>query len=332
MSMQHLGARALLLFLLALLAGSVFAFPAGIRQGHPSQALEVATHDVKLGKQIQLNTLLVIPDAPTPWQTVVLPSNCTGQDDHFWSLMVPALASRGYAVVLLDSFTPRGFSSVCTDKFRMWQEARVADAVAVLQALRADPRFDPARIALGGHSNGAVTAFMAAFVASAKVVKAEPLGYAAYFSVGAACDLSFKDTRLWAPLLIVSGEKDDYTFPEPCLAEARRLQAAGSDAQIHIVAGANHNMSTTGWVYNTGVMRMPKGIPRMFMRGRDEGGVMHVELEDGSLSTGRQMQEKYGGFLLSKARGGTVGGQWDKFPEVREAIFKHLERVGFTAK
>ncbi len=326
-------ARALFLSLmLACLAVNAWAFPSGDWKGHSTERLDVVVHDAKLGQEIRLNTLLVMPQVPGPWQAIVLPSNCTGQDDQFWTLMSPVLLARGYAVVLLDSFTPRGFADVCTDKFRMWQEARVADAVAVLKKLRADPRFDAGRIALGGHSNGAVTAFMAAFVESAQVVKTEPLGYAAYFSVAAACDLTFKSPRLWAPLLIISGEKDDYTFPEPCQAEAQRLKAAGSDAEIRIIVGANHNMSTTGWVYNGKVMRMPKGIPRMYLRGRDDQGAMHVELDDGTLSTGRQMQEQYGGFLLSKARGGTVGGQWDRFPQVSEAILRHLERAGFATR
>ena len=56
---------------------------------------------------------------------------------------------------------------------------------------------------------------------------------------------------------------------------------------------------------------------------------MQVELEDGTLRTGRQMQEQYGGFMLNKSFGGTVGGNWDKFPEVRDAILGLLKKAGF---
>lgn len=320
------------LFGVFIVSSSAFAFSPGLTHGYQVEKLEVTVKDAKLERDIKLNTMLIKPLVTQPWQTVVLPSNCTGQDDQFWTLIVPVFHEQGYAVVLLDSFTPRGFSSVCTDKFRMWQEARVADAVAVLRHLQSDQRFDRQRIALGGHSNGAVTAFMAAFMESTKMLKIQQLGFAAYFSVGAACDLTFKDTKLWSPLLLISGERDDYTFPEPCQLEAQRLKSAGSDVEIKIIEGANHNMSTSGWIYSNSVQRMPKGIPRMFMRGRDDKGIMQVELDDGTLSSGRQMQEKYGGFMLSKSRGGTVGGNWDKFPEVRDAILKHLERSGFASQ
>lgn len=303
-----------------------------ILSSYQAEALEVNVFDVKLGKDIRLNTQLLAPTVPTPWQTVVLPSNCTGRDDHFWSLMMPAMLQKGFAVVLLDSFSPRGFSSVCANKFQMWQEARVVDAVAVLKKLQSDSRIDASKIALGGHSNGAVTAFLASFVESSKVVKTDALGFAAYFAVGAACDLTFKSPKLWAPLLLISGEKDDYTFPEPCQAEAKRLQGEGSPIKLNMIQGANHNMSTSGWFYSTQVQRMPKGIPRMFMRGRDDKGVLHLELDDGSQVTAFDMIKTHGGFMLSKTRGGTIGGTWDKFPEVSALIFDHLESAGFTSR
>ena len=300
--------------------------------GFPVESLEVSVFDAKLNKDIVLNTQLLVPASPQPWSVVVLPSNCTGKDDHFWTLMVPALIQKGHAVVLLDSFSPRGFSTVCANKFQMWQEARVADAIAVLKNLQKEARIDPNKIALGGHSNGAVTAFMSSFVDSSRVIKTDALGFAAYFAVGAACDLTFKLPKIWAPLLIISGEKDDYTFPEPCLAEATRLQAAGNDVTFKIIQGANHNMSTSGWFYSTQVQRMPKGIPRMYMRGRDEKGALHLELDDGSQVTALDMIKTHGGFLLSKTRGGTIGGSWDKFPEVSALIFDHLDRAGLKSR
>lgn len=326
-------------FFKILLLGVCWVFALGMpavaqntSMGYPVEALEVNVFDAKLAKEIRLNTQLLVPDAPVPWQTVVLPSNCTGRDDHFWTLMVPALLQKGFAVVLLDSFSPRGFASVCANKFQMWQEARVADAVAVLKKLQSDPRMDASKIALGGHSNGAVTAFLASFVESSKVVKTDALGFAAYFAVGAACDLTFKSPKLWAPLLLISGEKDDYTFPEPCQAEATRLQGAGSPATLKMIQGANHNMSTTGWVYSSHVQRMPKGIPRMYMRGRDDKGALHLELDDGSQVTAFDMIKTHGGFMLGKTRGGTIGGTWDKFPEVSALIFEHLDSAGLKSR
>lgn len=314
---------------------SALVLPASAQSWLVSMApepLKITVRDAKLGREILLDTQLLAPAASHPWQTVVLPSNCSGRDDQFWSLMAPALVQRGFAVVLLDSFTPRGFPSVCMDQRQMWQEARVADVIAVLKALRRDARIDSARIALGGHSTGAVTSFMASFVQAADVAKTEAIGYTAYFAVGAACDLTFKNPTLWGPLLLISGEMDDYTFAEPCQAEARRLQGAGAQVTMQMIKGANHNMSTSGWVYNPSVQRMPKDIPRMYMQRRDEKGVLHLELDDGRSVTAADMMKAYGGFLLSKTRGGTIGGNWDQFPQVDSAILQHLERAGFRAR
>lgn len=319
-------------FTAAAFASSTSVLAQNTVMGFPVESLEVSVFDAKLNKEIVLNTQLLAPTASQPWSVVVLPSNCTGKDDYFWTLMVPALIQKGHAVVLLDSFSPRGFSTVCANKFQMWQEARVADAIGVLKKLQKDARIDPSKIALGGHSNGAVTAFMSSFVDSSRVIKTDALGFAAYFAVGAACDLTFKLPKIWAPLLIISGEKDDYTFPEPCLAEATRLQAAGNDVTFKIIQSANHNMSTSGWFYSTQVQRMPKGIPRMYMRGRDEKGALHLELDDGSQVTALDMIKTHGGFLLSKTRGGTIGGSWDKFPEVSALIFDHLDRAGLKSR
>lgn len=330
--LQHSLSKIYIALLLTALAVSTQAVAQATSFGYAAEAIEVNVYDRKLDKQIRLNTQLIAPVAPQPWQTVVLPSNCTGSDDQFWKLTVPVMIQKGYAVVLLDSFSPRGFSTVCANKFQMWQEARVADAIAVLKTLKSDARFDPQKIALGGHSNGAVTAFMSSFVEAAQVVKTDSLGYAAYFAVGAACDLSFKNPKLWAPLLLISGEKDDYTFPEPCQSEAVRLESAASPVKIKIIKGANHNMSTTGWFYSNQVQRMPKGIPRMYLRGRDDKGVLHLELDDGQKVTAPDMIKTYGGFLLSKTRGGTIGGNWDTFPEVSALIFEHLESAGFKSQ
>lgn len=84
-------------------ASSAFAFSQGLSQRHQVEKLEVTVKDAKLERDIKLNALLIKPMVTQPWQTVVLPSNCTGQDDQFWTLMVPAFLQQGYAVVLLTA-------------------------------------------------------------------------------------------------------------------------------------------------------------------------------------------------------------------------------------
>jgi len=44
-------------------------------RGQPLVILEVNVLDIKLDKEIRLNSQMVAPSVPQPWHTVVLPSN-----------------------------------------------------------------------------------------------------------------------------------------------------------------------------------------------------------------------------------------------------------------
>src|SRR5215470_5139419 len=52
----------------------------------------------------------------------------------------------GVAALVVDSFGPRGLASTATDQSKLSSGADVADALAALQVLGADSRFDRSRI------------------------------------------------------------------------------------------------------------------------------------------------------------------------------------------
>lgn len=282
-------------------------------------------------EEVQLQPLLIKPSNPAPWSTIVLPSNCGGAEDRLWHFWVPELIKNNIAVVLLDSFKPRGFDSLCPNQFRMTIGARLQDVHQVLDFLRADSRFRADKIAIGGHSTGAMTAFHSSFAEAQKHLDRKPnAGFNAFVGAGASCEMSFKTPLLQGPLLLISGEKDDWTPAAPCEAEAKRLKQASQDATFVSIPGAYHTFSTRGVVKSPRVMKMPADIPQMYLKNLSyEAQKSTAELVTGEELAIDQIVKKYAGFLGSKLFGAHVGGDYDKAPDVATMTAEFLKKNGW---
>lgn len=130
---------------------------------------------------------------------------------------VDRLTGYGYAVLLVDSFNPRGFRGVCRLKayerqVRPFDRAR--DAAAAVGWLAANPAIDRDRIALIGWSHGGSTALWSAD----RRLNFEPTDIKAAIAFYPGCR-SQAESQKWAPrvpLTILIGEADDWTPPETC--------------------------------------------------------------------------------------------------------------------
>jgi dienelactone hydrolase len=204
------------------------------------------------------------PDGPGPFPAVVILHDCSGLGPT--SSGAPArwareLVGRGYVVLLPDSFTTRGHAGgVCTDPSPSRTEVgpyrRVRDAYAGLAHLRTLPYVDGRRAGLMGGSHGGTTT-LAAMVAPES--DTEPLarerraGFVAAVALYPGCA-----TRLgsWhancsgvyrpvAPVLILIGEKDDWTPTEPCRKLTGAAQEAGYPVAIKVYPGAYHSFDSS---------------------------------------------------------------------------------------
>ena len=204
------------------------------------------------------------PDGPGPFPAVVIMHDCSGLGPA--SSGAPArwakeLMDRGYVVVLPDSFTTRGHArGVCTDpspsRTEVSPSRRVRDAYAGLSYLRTLPYVDGRRVGLMGGSHGGSTT-LAAMVAPQSDL--EPLaeerraGFAAAVALYPACATrlgswrpgSGETYRPVAPLLILIGEKDDWTPPEPCRKLAEAAQEAEYPVAIKIYPGVYHSFDSS---------------------------------------------------------------------------------------
>jgi dienelactone hydrolase len=168
----------------------------------------------------------------------------------------PEYAARfhaaGYHVLLPDSFGSRGSGSICAipaSQRTITVEMRRGDAIAAVEWLATNPQVDARGIVMLGWSHGASTLLSA--INAARPAQARPLAAAIAFYPGCAGlrngGLSGEPVRLEVPLLMLLGEKDDWTPPGPCLALADRVRAAQphADLEVHLYSDSYHGFDST---------------------------------------------------------------------------------------
>lgn len=203
------------------------------------------------------------PDGDGPFPAVVIMHDCSGLGPRSsgspgrWAKL---LLERGYVVVIPDSFSTRGFpDGVCTDpspaRASVAAPMRVPDAYAALAHARSLPYIDGKRVGIMGGSHGGWTTL---HTMVAPQSDAEPLaqqkraGFAAAVSLYPNCGVQIGGWyvrggvyRPVAPLLILIGEKDDWTPAEPCQRMTEAAQAAGLPVQIKVYPGAHHSFDSS---------------------------------------------------------------------------------------
>ena len=257
--------------ILAALLGAVTA-PQAWAYTHTSVTVSGTTDGVPQ----DLPTELYRPDGDGPSPAIVIMHDCSGLGPR--SSGAPArwaqlLASTGYVVAMPDSFTPRGFASgVCTapmgnSTLKVNPLPRAYDAFATLAYLRRQTFVDGAHIGVMGGSHGGATTLAVdslAVALAAPPAQDRQHGFAAAIALYPGCGARYGNWNVRreagdrgkvveyfgtyqpvAPLLILVGEKDDWTPAEHCRVLTERAQAAGYPVTIKIYPGANHAFDGT---------------------------------------------------------------------------------------
>ena len=207
------------------------------------------------GAPEEIPATLSKPDGPGPFPAVVIMHDCSGlgtTSSGAPDRWARELVGRGYVVVLPDSFATRGFpGGVCTDPSPSRNEVgparRVRDAYAALAYVRTLPYVDGRRVGLMGGSHGGSTtlASMAAPQSDQEPLAGEKrAGFAAAVALYPGCGIRFTVYKPIAPLLILAGEKDDWTPAEPCRKLAEAALAAGYPVSIKLYPGAYHGFDS----------------------------------------------------------------------------------------
>ena len=152
--------------------------------------------------------------------------------------MAEMLVEQGYAVVYPDSMGPRGETEVCTKKIadrKVDLNHRRADALATMAWVASQPWAKVDSIALLGWSFGG-SAVLAATDANHPNVTPQSVKPAVAIAFYPGCSAAMKSHyKPIAPLVMLLGEKDDWTPPAACIALGK---AVGADVQVY--PGAHH--------------------------------------------------------------------------------------------
>jgi len=204
---------------------------------------------------------VISPGGPGPFPAVVILHDCSGLGPA--SSGAPArwakeLVGHGFVVIVPDSFTTRGFADgVCTNpspaRADVAPARRVRDAYAALAHLRTLPNVDGARIGLMGGSHGGAATLAAMATppgagSTGDAATSRRTGFAAAVALYPGCAMRLGSWRAdgsgtyrpLAPLLILTGELDDWTPAEPCRKLTESAQHAGYPVSIKIYPGAHH--------------------------------------------------------------------------------------------
>jgi len=160
------------------------------------------------------------------------------------------LGDRGYAVLMPDSYGPRGKENSCNeapDARGVDDKARRADALAALRWLADKPGIDMRRVVLLGWSNGA-QAVLATIDASRPWPAATPnVERAVAFYPGCRRAVQQHNFRLRSPLLVMIGGADDWTPATRCAMLQSAVQARQPNARfrLEIYPGAYHGFDGT---------------------------------------------------------------------------------------
>jgi dienelactone hydrolase len=219
------------------------------------------------GAALDLPFTLAKPAGNGPFPAIVLLHDCSGLGVRSsgaawrWSSL---LTAKGYVTIWPDSFSTRGHArGVCTDGSppRILPRQRAADAYAALDHLRTLPFVDATRVAVMGGSHGGSTT-LAAIVDVPQNARPDGAQFAAAIALYPGCGRSMGDWSVartngghdivgysgafkpLAPLLILTGERDDWTPAEPCRKLAAAAQAAGYPVEIVVYPGAHHSFDS----------------------------------------------------------------------------------------
>ena len=207
----------------------------------------------------QVPATLSKPDGAGPFPAVVILHDCSGLGPN--SSGAPGrwakeLVQHGYVVLMPDSFTSRGHAEgVCTNaspsRAEVAPDRRVRDAYAGLAYLRTLPYVDGKRVGVMGGSHGGSTT-LATMVAPRNdtefLAREKRGGFAAAVALYPGCGMRLGSWqanatgvyRPVAPLLILIGEKDDWTPAEPCRKLTDSARTNGYPVEIKVYPGAHH--------------------------------------------------------------------------------------------
>lgn len=206
-------------------------------------------------KQLTPSTLLgnavYVPpgDAAKKRPALIIHHTCGGISDHIFQWGEAALR-EGYAVLMLDTLTPRGLKADCGSPSRIPNGRWVKDQLDSIAYLAAQPFVNPKAISTLGFSKGGLASTWLSSPSIAQALRPGTEQPAATVALYALCALAPSKGRPQGimilqqdtsrPLLMLLGEKDNELPPQSCIKELPLRKASGSPVEWHVYPNTTH--------------------------------------------------------------------------------------------
>ena len=156
--------------------------------------------------------------------------------------MAKLLNKNGIAAFIPYSFKARGITNTKqTAGTGVTFGMRLTDAYGALKLLSVHPNIDRNKIAIMGYSSGGIISLLSLDEKVRRNLVPDTLKFAAHVNVYAGTIFVFKNAQpTKAPVLFLSGEKDNTCPVDKVLDYAQRLKKAGGNVQTIIYPGAHH--------------------------------------------------------------------------------------------
>jgi dienelactone hydrolase len=198
-------------------------------------------------QSVEVQAELLLPEpAEQRHSAVVVLHGSDGMTPHYLRY-AQSFVRRGIAVLLIDSFSGRGVGDTIGDHRAVTPYSMLIDAYRGLALLQTHPRIDGTRIAIVGWSKGGMVADWAARAHYREMLGPEGPPFAAHAAFYPWCGEQQLPVRLTgAPLLVLVGERDDWTGAAPCADHVRRLRETGYAAKLVVYPDAEHAFDHMG--------------------------------------------------------------------------------------
>jgi dienelactone hydrolase len=152
----------------------------------------------------------------------------------------------GIATFRINSFSPRKATSTVGKQHIVPSSSMIADSYNALKLLSTHPKIDRERIGIMGSSKGGIVALYSAYEPIRQSMVNGDLKFALHIPLYPFCMKLEKVQMTGAPILILIGEKDDWTPAKFCTELIKDLKDADYDANIIVYPDAHHGFDSYG--------------------------------------------------------------------------------------
>ncbi|NIR28588.1 MAG: prolyl oligopeptidase family serine peptidase [Gammaproteobacteria bacterium] len=167
-----------------------------------------------------------------------------GPQPYHEDVWLKRFTTMGFATFRIDSFGPRGVSDTTGAQGKVSTATMVADAFNALNLLRTHPRIDASRIGIMGESKGGSAALLGSKAVWRREWVDGERGFAFHIALYPFCP-QFETLDIEAPILVLVGERDEFTGVENCQRLVAAMRRAGIDATMRVYQNAFHGFDWT---------------------------------------------------------------------------------------